>query len=156
MTLVYRATNRALTELARRHDPDGICGSIDDPHYTVYGAFTESLGRPSVFEDYLTAVGLVITLPQGKSNKPDDAVTFQWNDNAGQLQSFLHAVSTIVDIEYEAYDYDDPKCNALWTAFGLSGDDSSDYFGGYLDSIADAFDLWQDPIHDNAPHELKA
>ena len=147
MTKIYHATDRALTELARnKYDElNSICGDArdgDDAGYTFDGALSESF---STLEPYLTEVGFIRTI-DGNGD-----VSFTWPIGK-EVQRFLRAVSTIIHIEYDGPD----ELNLMWNAFSLGGDDDVDYFGGYIDSIADILDEWEDPMNDNAPHELKA
>ena len=147
MTKMYHATDRALTEMARmKFDKlNSICGDVlDEPDagYTFDGALSESY---STLEDYLTEIGFI------RAVNEHGVLTFTW-PVGGEVQRFLHAVSTIIHIEYDGPD----GLNLMWNAFSLGSDDDVDYFGGYIDSIADILDEWEDPMNDNPPHELKA
>lgn len=143
MTEMYHATDHALTEMARlKFDKlHSICGDdFDDAGYTFDGAWSESF---STLEPYLTEIGLVVT-------RDGDRILYSWPVGK-EVQRFLRAVSTIIHIEYDSEFID-----TLWSGWQLGGDDNVDYFGGYIDSIADILDEWEDPMNDNAPHELKA
>lgn len=76
--------------------------------------------------------------PVGKMWLEGDTFYF---DSDGGGQEMLRAISSLTGAEYES-SADSIYWN-IWQAFGLGGDDYVDYFGGYIDTIADMADLWE-------------
>ena len=135
----YHVTDDEITKLVREKCADdteitttaGLFYDADDPDgaYTVMGAFSES--NTPAYRAYLAGFGLVV-------DHENNMMTF--TDNKDVLDVMRH-IAHLVHLEYDNID-DVPQL--MWKLFDLGGDDDVDYFGGYINAVADAIELWID------------